>query len=300
MSLPKRAVRVLAPAKLNLYLHALGKRPDGFHELDSLVVFCGVGDVLTVQAAADYSLAIDGPFGPELAAEDPEKNLVTKAVRTLADAMGRAPGLAVRLTKNLPLASGIGGGSADAAAALRAAAVAWGLSPDDPRPAEIAPRLGSDVTVCFAGSTSYFGGLGELIEPGPPMPKLHLVLANPGVITLTREVFAARTGPWGDAGRFERDPQGIDDLVGLLKARRNDLGAAAQIVAPPVREVLAALEGQAGCKLARMSGSGSTCFAIFGTQTEARAAASSLHAAHPTWWAVATETIDAEPPIEIA
>ncbi|HYC05136.1 MAG TPA: 4-(cytidine 5'-diphospho)-2-C-methyl-D-erythritol kinase [Azospirillaceae bacterium] len=277
-------VRAAAAAKLNLYLHALGRRPDGYHELDSLVGFASAHDLVEVAPADRFSLSIQGPFSGPLLFADPAENLVWRAAHALAEALGRPPHAAVTLTKNLPVASGIGGGSADAAAALRALAVLWDLPPDDPRPAAIAPTLGADVPVCLLSRTSYFGGAGERVAPAPELPETWLVLVNPGIHVMTRDVFAARTGPWSAAARLERAPDDVADLARMLAARGNDLQAPALSVAPVIGAALAALDVAPGCLLSRMSGSGATCFGLFRDADHAVAAAQLIARVRPDWW----------------
>lgn len=280
-------VRAAAPAKLNLYLHVLGRRADGYHELDSLVAFADLADMLEVRPADRFALTIDGPFATPLLAEDPERNLVTRAALLLAAELGRPADVAVRLTKRLPVAGGIGGGSSDAAATLRALARLWGLLPGDPRPALVAPRLGSDVPVCLFGRTAYFGGVGDRVEAAPALPPVAVLLVNPGVAQPTRDVFAARTGPFGAAARLERAPRDVDDLVGLLAACRNDLASPATALAPVIADVLARIAASHGCVFTRMSGSGATCFGLFRDLPAARAAAGAIAADRPGWWAAA-------------
>ncbi|HYE49937.1 MAG TPA: 4-(cytidine 5'-diphospho)-2-C-methyl-D-erythritol kinase [Azospirillaceae bacterium] len=279
-----RTVRAAAAAKLNLYLHVLGRRDDGYHELDSLIAFTGAHDVVSVTPAAGFSLTVEGPFAAPLLLEGPAGNLVSRAASLLADSLGRAPDVAITLTKNLPVASGIGGGSADAAATLRALAVLWDLAPDDPRPAALAPRLGADVPVCLFGRTAYFGGAGERVEAAPALPDAWLVLANPGVPVPTRDVFAARRGGWSAPARLERAPADAAELALMLRERGNDLQAPAQEVAPAVAEVLAALDVTPGCLLSRMSGSGATCFGLYADAEAAAAAARLLARVRPAWW----------------
>lgn len=285
-------VRAAAAAKLNLYLHALGRRDDGYHLLDSLVAFASPHDLLTVRAADGFSLEITGPFAAPLLAEDPARNLVTRAAHALAKALGRAPDVAVTLDKRLPVQGGIGGGSADAAATLRALAELWGLAPDHPTLALVAPTLGADVPVCLYGRTAYFGGVGEVVEEAPALPAgLSLVLANPGVGLSTKDVFKARTGPWSGPGRLERAPRDAGDLATLLAERGNDLMAPAIALAPVVGQVVGALAATPGCLLARMSGSGSTCFGLYATRAEADSAAEMLTAANPGWWVAAADVV---------
>jgi 4-diphosphocytidyl-2-C-methyl-D-erythritol kinase len=278
-----------APAKLNLYLHVLGRRTDGYHELDSLVAFADIADTVTVRPAESLSLAIDGPFAPALAAEPASDNLVTRAASLLAESIGRPdPAVAITLTKRLPVASGIGGGSADAAATLRALARLWEIGPDHPSLHPLAARLGADVPVCLTGRPAYFGGVGDIIDPAPPLPPCAVVLVNPGIPLSTPAVFRARSGLFSVAARFDADatPPDAAAFADLLSRRHNDLTASAQSLVPGIGDVLNALAVTSGCLLARLSGSGATCFALYADPAEARRAAAELTREHPGWWVV--------------
>ena len=299
---PARVVRRLAPAKVNLYLHVVGKRADGYHLLDSLVAFAAVADELTFAPAPDLSLAVDGPFGHGLGAGD--DNLVLKAARALAAQVGRTPGAAIRLTKRLPVASGIGGGSADAAATLRGLNRLWNLGLLESTLAPIGLGLGADVPVCLAGVPSFFGGIGDEIASAGPLPRAHVVLVNPGAPLATAAVFRARAQAGGGATYSQpaRWTDAVPDavaLAGLLARRGNDLTGAAIGLLPAIAEVLAALEQQPACLLARLSGSGATCFGLFAERGGAREAAAAIAAAHPDWWVVATTLTSAPPEISI-
>lgn len=262
-----------APAKINLTLHVTGQRADGYHLLDSLVVFAKVGDRVTL-ATGPLSLKITGPFAGGLASDD--DNLCLRAARLAGlDA-------AITLEKNLPVASGIGGGSADAAAVLRAAGV---------RPAN-AETLGADVPVCIASTPVRMRGLGEILDPLPPLPPFHMVLVNPGHALSTPAVFGALE-------RRDNAPMPVDlpvwpnlpALVGFLKTCRNDLQPPAVALQPDVAKCLKSLT-DAGALLARMSGSGATCFGIFPDHATAKSAARAL--AQPGWWVAATGLAPAE------
>jgi 4-diphosphocytidyl-2-C-methyl-D-erythritol kinase len=279
-----RLVRAAAAAKVNLYLHVLGRRLDGYHELDSLVAFASVGDEVWLSEAPHYSLQLEGPFAGPLRAEDVDGNLVTRAVRGLAAAVGRAPNVAVTLHKHLPVASGIGGGSADAAATLRGLARLWGLAADDPRLRDLAPKIGADVPVCLYSRTAYFGGAGEVVEPGPALPPAWLLLVNPGIQVATKDVFAARHGHFSAAARFDRAPADAAALSALLAERRNDLMLPALRVAPEIGAVLSAIGGTAHVLMSRMSGSGATCFGLYADESAALEAAAMLWRDHPDWW----------------
>ncbi len=281
--------RVAAPAKLNLYLHVTGRRADGYHTLDSLVAFAGVHDTLSAAPADRLSLDVDGRFAAAL--PDPAENLILRAARALAAEAGMAPLAALRLTKRLPVAAGIGGGSADAAAALRALGELWAVAPDAGRLQAIAGRLGADVPVCLGGRAAFLGGIGELLEPAPTLPPAGLVLANPGLALDTAEVYRARAGGFSPAARFQRPPADAAALARLIEARHNDLQAPAISLMPAIREVLDDLAALPGTLVARMSGSGATCFALFADRRAADAAAAALGRARPGWWVAATDLV---------
>lgn len=268
-----------APAKLNLFLQVTGRRADGYHLLDSLVVFADIGDTVDAAPAEALTLALDGPEAATLAAEP--DNLVLRAAHALADAAGVAPQAALRLTKRLPVASGIGGGSADAAAALRALVRLWGLRLPAERMAAIALSLGADVPVCLASTPRRMEGVGEVLSAAPALPEFGLVLANPRIALPTPAVFRALAGHHSGAAAL---PAGWEDARAMaadLARLANDLEAPAIAICPVVAEVLAALHALPGALLARMSGSGATCFAIMPDAESAARAAASLPAA---WW----------------
>ena len=279
-------VRRAAPAKLNLYLHVLGHRADGYHLLDSLVAFADVADVLTAEPAPRLSLEIAGPFASALQG-DVSENLVWRAATALAGRAGIEPKAALSLEKNLPVASGIGGGSSDAAAALKALGELWRLDLGERRFQGLAESLGADVPACVFGEPAWIGGIGEAVAPGPALPPCWVVLVNPGLSLATPTVFKARTGAFSDPARFEAAPADAAALARLLETRRNDLTAPALALAPEISRVLRALEAEAGALIARMSGSGATCFSLFAEEAAARAAAQRLRAAHPRWWVAA-------------
>ena len=280
-------IRIAAPAKINLYLHVVGRRDNGYHDLDSLVMFATEGDSLAISArpgAEAPELVIDGPFAGALAAEPPAGNLVVKAALALAAHLGRSPGVRIVLTKRLPIASGIGGGSADAAACLRALCRLWGVAADTPELFALAAGLGADVPVCLDGRAAYFGGIGEILDPAPPLPDCPALLVNPGVAVPTPAVFRNRAPIYSWPARLPQAPADIAGLADALSSRRNDLTEAAIAVAPVIAEVLGALEDSEGCLLARLSGSGATCFALYPDDAAAAAAATALSAARPGWW----------------
>ena len=278
-----------APAKINLYLHVVGRRRDGYHLLDSLVAFADIGDRVEVRAASDLALAVDGPFAAALAAE--RNNLVLRAARLLREAGDVAGGSHIRLHKALPVASGIGGGSADAAATLQTLLELWRLTLDPARLQVLALELGADVPVCLHGRPAVITGIGEHIAAVAPLPRLWLVLVNPGFALATADVFRSL------AGRVSAPPPpwppitSTAALLAALSARRNDLEAPALACAPALAEVLAALRQAPEARLVRMSGSGATCFAVFDDQPAAARAAAALGAAHPRWWVRAASVL---------
>jgi 4-diphosphocytidyl-2-C-methyl-D-erythritol kinase len=283
----ERPLTEFAPAKINLFLHVGDKRTDGFHNLESLVVFAGVGDVLSFEPGPELSLEIDGPFGVDL--ELDADNLVVRAARALATHVGGAGAAAITLTKNLPVASGIGGGSADAAAALRGLVRLWGLTVPDTELLEIAAGLGSDVPVCVASKAAWMEGRGERVAAAEGIPPVAAVLVNPRVAVPTGPVFKAlKTRRGVGAVSHEVRARDVAGLVTYLKLTSNDLQAPAIEIAPVIGEVLSELSRMPGCLLWRMSGSGATCFGLFEDDDAAAMAAIALELSHPKWWVSAT------------
>jgi 4-diphosphocytidyl-2-C-methyl-D-erythritol kinase len=275
--------RVFAPAKINLFLHVGDRRADGYHELESLVAFADVGDDLVFEEADALSLSVEGSFGAGLAGEG--DNLVLRATHGVAALAGHDLPRHITLTKNLPVASGIGGGSADAAATLRAFLLEW--RQEEIRLAdfvELAKTLGADVPVCFFGHSAWMYGIGDGIER-TDLPELHAVLVNPGVSVSTRDVFAklaVRSGV--DQLHWPEGFETADDVIAFLKTVGNDLETPALSLAPVIGDVLKTLRGADGVQLARMSGSGATCFGLFADQAAAQTAAAQIERAHPQWW----------------
>ena len=277
-------LRVFAPAKVNLWLHVLGRRADGYHELDSLVAFAGVGDRVGLTPGGPLSLSIEGPFGAGLGAGD--DNLILRAARELAARVPRLTLGAFTLEKNLPIASGLGGGSSDAAAALRALCAANRLSLDDPRVRAAAAASGSDVPVCLVPRARMMRGRGEIVGPPVDLPEMAVVLVNPGVAVSTSAVFAILGLAHGErtSALLHLDRR----WSARIAAARNDLQAPAISLARDIARTLAALAALPGAGVVRMSGSGATCFAVFEEIAAARAAARSLRRAAPDWYLRAT------------
>jgi len=283
------ALRETGWAKLNLTLEVLGRRADGFHELRSLVAFAGLGDEVELEPDGALELKVEGPFAHALGGD----NLILKAAKAALDL---APNLRLgcfRLVKLLPVAAGLGGGSADAAAALRLIARANGGALTEAQLAELAPKLGSDVTVCLDSQPALITGRGEKVEAVSGFPSCGVLLANPGSPLATEAVYAAlRAAPLAAPPRQaaeKLDFQGdFARLLDYARPRGNDLEAPAARLTPEIREVLAALVTLQGVRIARLSGSGPTCFALFATEDEAKRAALKLASEFPKWWIVAT------------
>ena len=319
-----------ARAKINLTLRVLGRRADGYHELESLVAFAGTGDTLSLEPGPEPSLTIDGPRGQGLPVDD--NNLILRATRALEAEMSPLRSGTFHLVKRLPVASGIGGGSADAAAALRLLARLNGIAPDDPALLRAAAATGADVPVCLASRARIMAGIGERLGSTLTLPPLFALLVNPGVPVETAPVFralglepgqrhppeasgftlsphpeeAARAAVSKDAPEgsqpsatilrdalLQSAPQDEGShgtnatratLIAALSAAGNDLEAPARRVAPVIDTVLAALQAQPGCRLARMSGSGATCFALFDDCRQSAAAGKALARQEPGWW----------------
>jgi len=268
-----KTVKTFAPAKINLTLHVTGQRADGYHLLDSLVVFADVGDRITLTPAQETGLNVIGPMAAGVPTDS--RNLVLRAV-----ALFDMP-VAVTLSKHLPSAAGIGGGSSDAAATILAMC---DLADQRTLPSGVLD-LGADVRVCLMRQGARMSGIGDVVEPVSRMPRLWAVLANPGVAVATPDVFAALTNK-KNKPMPRRLPQGMKTaaFIRWLGTMRNDLQGPAVAAQPVIGEVLAALEALPGARLARMSGSGATCFALFASEPEAQAGAAALQADRPQWW----------------
>jgi 4-diphosphocytidyl-2-C-methyl-D-erythritol kinase len=275
-----------APAKVNLTLRVLGRRADGYHDIESLVAFAGVGDALTFMPGGALALAVGGPTAA--AAGDVADNLVLKAARALAE---RVEGLKLgrfTLSKRLPVSAGLGGGSADAAAALRLLARANRMAPDDPRLLQAARATGADVPVCLDPRARLMRGIGDILSAPLDLPRLFALLVNPGVAVATKDVFAALNVPHAEHIAQAPTPAGPAGLLAEIANGRNDLEGPGIELEPAIADVLAVLRKLPGCRLARMSGSGATCFGLFDSTRAATAAARTLRVGYPAWWARAT------------
>ena len=286
---PATQISVHAAAKINLFLHVTGRREDGYHELDSLVGFTAIGDRITVDASKDITLSVDGPFGDSLPVND--DNLVLAAARLLAEEVGYQGGAVISLQKNLPVSSGIGGGSADAAATLHALNRLWDVGVSREILATIGLRLGADVPVCLRSKTTRMSGVGQVIRSMSPLPDLGVLLINPGVAVSTPQVFKARNGAFSLPvdGPVSMDGK---ELCELLALQQNDLQGPAIELAPVIATVLETLSGLKGCRLSRLSGSGATCFGLFDDEAAAVAARDAVSTGHDDWWVQPTTFLD--------
>jgi 4-diphosphocytidyl-2-C-methyl-D-erythritol kinase len=280
---------ILAPVKINLSLAVTGRLDNGYHLLDSLVAFADIGDRVTMEPGTGFSFHVTGPFARDFAPADLDNsrasgNLAVKAAYGMAEAAGRPLACKITLHKNVPLASGIGGGSADAAAVIWGLMELWGLTPPAlPWLHALALSLGSDVPVCLACRPVRMMGTGERLEPVQDLPELPVLLVNPGMACPTPDVFGRFGGPYATPSVFT---SGLDRtaLLSWLEGHGNGLTEAAVTLVPEIAFVLADLKSYDGCMLSRMSGSGATCFGLFESEEDASAAANALTEKHPDWW----------------
>ncbi len=275
-----------APAKLNLDLYVERRRADGYHDLDSIVAFAAFGDTVEVAPAAAFHVRLEGPFGAAL--QTAGESLVAGAVAGLAALVGRPPQVHVTLTKRIPLAAGLGGGSADAAATLRALARLWRVEPKAGALLALARSLGADVPVCLAGRPCRMRGIGDVLEPAPPVPALELLLVNPQVPAPTGRVYGALQD--ADFGPAPERPAAAEPWPAWLVQGRNALEPAACRIQPPIAAVLATLR-DLGSPLVRLCGSGATAFAAFAEAGAADRAADRVHRSHPDWWCQRTRLL---------
>jgi len=277
---------LVAPAKINLFLHVTGRRDDGYHLLQSLVVFADACDRLEFSRHDSLFIDVDGYFADHVG--DLRGNLVYKAAQALAQEYGCTPNGQIRLEKNLPVASGMGGGSSDAATTLRGLCRLWGLPEETGRLERLAASLGADVPACLYRRAVWIEGIGEKMMRMQDMPDMHLVLVTPAVATPTPEVFArfARrfSGRYSPPIKFTGRRKTMQEWIADLRLYRNDLTDAAIEVSPDIRTALAAIASTPNCHIARLSGSGATCFGLYDTPGAALAAVNKLRQEHPHWW----------------
>lgn len=284
-----RLLSVFAPAKINLYLHVTGRLDNGYHLLDSLVAFADIGDEISIEPAHEFQFSIEGPyanaFGPKDRDHSPDSsNLAVQAVWHLARAAQKVPNVRVKLTKNLPLASGIGGGSSDAAAVIWGLLEWWKIPKRVHYVQGIMTRLGADVPVCLNCRPARVRGIGDILDPAPALAEISVVLINPGKPCITSEVFSRFAGKFREPVAFAAGLEKTEALVSFLKQQDNDLLRPALEVVPEIGNILTALEAQEGCLFVRMSGSGATCFGLFENEMFAMMAARDLAQDNPDWW----------------
>lgn len=281
-------ISVAAPAKLNLCLHITGKREDGYHLLESLVAFTRFGDTLDIHPAETLSLTIEGEFAPQLR-EELASNLVLKAANALREAAQVSAGAHITLHKNLPIGSGMGGGSCDAAACLRALANLWKVRLPEEAWQELALKLGSDVPICLSGRPAFMRGVGEQVSPWNIQgTKAHVVLVHPRKPLLTAHVYRHFSGAFDAPMATPASVHGFAELVAYLKSLHNALQPAALQTMPEIGQMIQQLERTQDCALARMTGSGAGVFALYSTACAAKAAAQMIQTEQPNWWCVAT------------
>lgn len=280
---------ICAPAKINFYLHITSRRTDGYHDLDSLIAFTDTGDSISVEPAEKFSFSIKGPFASvftdtERSGGTDSGNLAVRAAYKLAEETGRGLDFHLTLTKNLPAGAGLGGGSADAAAVLRLLAQRWDISLQEPFLQKIAAELGADVPVCLYGKAARVLGRGEIFAAAPAIPDMLLLLVHPGIPCSTAGIFSAYGKTFQKTISLPDTFETPEDFIAFLEQQDNALTESAIRSVPEIREVLSRIAEQEGCRLARMSGSGSACFGLFGSDAFCRGAAEKIRLSHPGWW----------------
>lgn len=284
-----QSLDIFAPAKLNLYLHVTGRLDNGYHSLDSLIGFVDTGDNIEIKPARNFAFHIQGPYAGcfkhrERSSETESQNLAVRAALALAGAARKNLDFKITLTKNLPLAAGLGGGSADAAAVIRGLMQWWNIPPDAPYLSSLLKKLGADVPVCLKAETTRIQGIGNILEPAPALQSWPVVLVNPVRACSTEQVFQNFKAPFKNPVTLPDSFHSFTNMITFLAAQNNDLYHAASNFVPEIDTVITALESQPGCALARMSGSGATCFGLFEKTENAKNATRTIQAAQPSWW----------------
>ncbi len=283
----KHSIRVFAPAKLNLFLHLTGCRSDGYHTLQSLIGFADIGDIIEIEPAEHFHFSVEGSFAKTLEKEGTQSddNLVVKAAQSLAQIVDKNLDVHIRLTKNLPVAAGLGGGSSDAAATIWGLQEYWGLSRDTPYLWPLLTRLGADVPMCLHCQPQVVKGIGEELGSALLMPEIPVLLVNPLQSCSTTDVFLRGANKvFKDNIDVPADFSSVFELIAFLQKCNNDLFDGAVSLLPEISNIMAALETQKNCLLARMSGSGASCFGLFETMNEAEKAAKIIVKDNPDWW----------------
>ena len=283
------SIHITAPAKLNLFLHITGKRPDGYHLLDSLVAFTEFGDSIDITPYKRLELKLDGAFAKSLSKEDPDANLVLRAARMLQGYAGIKQGARITLHKNIPVGAGLGGGSSDAAAALWGLGRFWNIALSAQVRTAMALQLGSDVPVCLTRTVSHMQGIGEQVTAlSRKWDTGFVLLVNPRIELLTADVFRNFKGEYQQPVSLPRAFATFAEDLEVIRGCVNALEAPAIEMMPQIETVIAAIAATPGCAVARMSGSGATCFGLYTDEALARAAASAIERSHPDWWVQAT------------
>lgn len=281
-------MQIIAPAKLNLFLHVTGRRTDGYHLLESLFVFTDFGDVISIEPAETLSLTIDGPFAATITAEPIEKNLIYRAALLLKNKYAVTQGAHIVLTKQIPIGAGLGGGSSDAAGVLKGLNQLWHLNLSGETLCDIGLSLGADVPACIVGKPAMVSGIGEIIEPiDLPATPLSVLLINPNYPLSTQSVFQAykkSNVPFTVPSKQRAELTDSESLFNHLTKNKNDLEPAAISLFPEIQVLIETLQQQAGCELARMSGSGSTCFGLFQDITCAKKAEQAMKTLFSSYW----------------
>ncbi len=280
---------IFAPAKINMYLHVTGKLQNGYHTLDSLITFADIGDTVKIEPSSEFHFKVKGPFARAFSDEEKDsspksKNLVVKAIWELARSAKKTPNFTVTLTKNLPVAAGIGGGSSNAASIIWGLQQWWNLPQDAKYLPAILTSLGADVPVCLHCRPARIRSIGEIIDPIEDLPETPVVLVNPMKTCSTQEVFGHYDSSFRDTLALPDEFEDILDFAAFLKRQKNDLTYPALEVVPEIRNVLNALDAVEGSLLSRLSGSGATCFGIFETEENALRAKEDIMSENPDWW----------------
>ncbi|MGH1402719.1 MAG: 4-(cytidine 5'-diphospho)-2-C-methyl-D-erythritol kinase [Alphaproteobacteria bacterium] len=285
----KQTLTLFAPAKINLFLHITGKRRDGYHLLDSLVAFADIGDTITIEPAPHFSFHITGPFAKYF--KDSEQteyidgsNLITRAVKALSQITKHPTNFKITLDKHLPLASGLGGGSSDAATALWGFIQLWSLEKDADYLLPLMLQLGADVPVCLNCRPTLMRGIGDELQSAPTMPEIPIILINPMRACPTADIFLRYNKAFKPQTTLPTALTPTDHFIDVLKRHSNDLYMPAIDVLPDIKNIIHALDAQNGCMLARMSGSGASCFGLFDTTEHAVHAATIIQKENPDWW----------------
>ncbi|MBI1300901.1 MAG: 4-(cytidine 5'-diphospho)-2-C-methyl-D-erythritol kinase [Alphaproteobacteria bacterium] len=285
----KNKLTVFAPAKVNLFLHITGKRIDGFHTLESLIAFADIGEKISIEPHSHFEFSVCGPYVDRLEKEHRQnhldsQNLVVKAARALSQVTDQPLNCRIKLEKSLPIASGLGGGSSDAAATIWGLQRFLGLSQDTEYLIPLMTKLGADIPVCYFARSAFVSGIGDKIEPCYNLPEMPIVLVNPNISCSTKNVFLQRQGSFKKEISKYPNLNSFENLFSFLSKTQNDLYNAAVETVPEIANVMFALETQTTCLFHRMSGSGATCFGLFETAELAKKAANEIQNENPDWW----------------